>query len=224
MDGNGRWAKLHGHPRIYGHQKGVERAREATEFALEVGIEVLSLYAFSTENWARPQEEVEFLMKLLEEYLAAETPVMVEKGIRFNPIGRISQLPPSTQRMVLEAVKATDNNQGFTLNLALNYGGHAEIVDACKKMCYEVQRGALTPQEIEEVTLEGYLYTKGQPPLDLLIRTSGELRISNFLLWQVAYAELYFTPVLWPDFDRVEFYKALLDYQKRERRFGGVRD
>ena len=224
MDGNGRWAKLREKPRVFGHRKGVERAKEASEFALEVGIEVLSLYAFSTENWARPKEEVEFLMALLEDYLDKELPTMVEKGIRFHPIGRIHQLPESTQKKVLETARATEKNDKLILNLALNYGGQAELVDTIRSLAQKVLEGSLQPQEIQEKLVEEYLYTQGQPPPDLLIRTSGEYRISNFLLWQMAYTEFYFTPTLWPDFDRAEFLKALLDYQKRERRFGGVGD
>ncbi len=222
MDGNGRWAKLHDRPRIFGHQKGVERAKEASEFALEVGIEVLSLYAFSTENWARPREEVEFLMSLLEDYLQRELPNMLNKGIRLHPIGRIHELPRATREKVEETARATSKNDRLILNLALNYGGHAELVDAFRVLAHRVAEGELQPQEIDEALVEGCLYTRGQPPPDLLIRTSGEYRISNFLLWQTAYTEFYFTPVLWPDFDRGEFLKALLDYQKRERRFGGV--
>ncbi len=222
MDGNGRWAKLHEKPRIFGHQKGVERAKEASEFALEVGIEVLSLYAFSTENWARPQEEVEFLMSLLEDYLNKELPNMLEKGIRLNPIGRIQELPPSTREKVLETARATRKNHRLILNLALNYGGHAELVDAFRALAQRVASGEISPQQIDERLVEENLYTRGQPPPDLLIRTSGEQRISNFLLWQMAYTEFYFTPTLWPDFDKTEFLKALLEYQKRERRFGGI--
>ncbi|RLE00285.1 MAG: isoprenyl transferase [Aquificota bacterium] len=224
MDGNGRWAKLREKPRVFGHRKGVERAKEASEFALEVGIEVLSLYAFSTENWARPKEEVEFLMALLEDYLDKELPTMVEKGIRFHPIGRIHELPESTQKKVLETARATEKNDKLILNLALNYGGRAELVDTIRSLAQKVLEGSLQPQEVQEKLVEEYLYTQGQPPPDLLIRTSGEYRISNFLLWQMAYTEFYFTPTLWPDFDRAEFLKALLDYQKRERRFGGVGD
>lgn len=222
MDGNGRWAKLHGQPRIYGHQKGVGRAREACEVASELGIPVLSLYAFSTENWSRPPEEVKFLMALLEEYLTKELPIMMEQGIRLHPIGRLQDLPATTQDKVREAVKATKDNSRLTLNLALNYGGRAELVDAFKDMAKLLQEGRLSPQDIKESTVDEFLYTKDQPPPDLLIRTSGEFRISNFLLWQTAYTELYFTPTLWPDFDRSEFIKALLEYQKRERRFGGL--
>ncbi len=222
MDGNGRWAKLHEKPRIFGHQRGVERAKEASEFALEVGIEVLSLYAFSTENWARPQEEVEFLMSLLEDYLNRELPNMLEKGIRLNPIGRIQELPPSTREKVLETARATRKNHRLILNLALNYGGHAELVDAFRALAQRVASGEISPQQIDERLVEENLYTRGQPPPDLLIRTSGEQRISNFLLWQMAYTEFYFTPTLWPDFDKPEFLKALLEYQKRERRFGGI--
>ncbi len=222
MDGNGRWAKLHEKPRVFGHQKGVERAREASEFALEMGIEVLSLYAFSTENWARPQEEVEFLMTLLEEYLTRELPNMQEKGIRLHPIGRIHDLPPSTREKVLETAQVTRENDKLILNLALNYGGHAELVDAFKAIAQKIVKGEISPDNIQESLIEEHLYTKGQPPPDLLIRTSGEQRISNFLLWQMAYTEFYFTSTLWPDFDKAEFLKALLDYQKRERRFGGI--
>ena len=222
MDGNGRWAKLRGQPRIYGHQKGVVRVREVCEVALELGIPVLSLYAFSTENWSRPPEEVEFLMALLKEYLTKELPVMMEQGIRFHPIGRLQDLPAEVQKKAREVVEATKHNDRLTLNLALNYGGRAELVDAFKEMARLLQEGKLSPQDIKESTVEEFLYTKGQPPPDLLIRTSGEYRISNFLLWQLAYTELYFTPILWPDFDKSEFIKALLEYQKRERRFGGL--
>ncbi len=222
MDGNGRWAKLHGRPRIHGHQKGVERAREACEVALELGITVLSLYAFSTENWSRPPGEVEFLMALLEEYLTKELPIMMDKEIRLHPIGRLKDLPVTTQKKVKEAMEATKGNARLTLNLALNYGGRAELVDAFKDMAKLLKEGKLSPHDIEEATVNRFLYTKAQPFPDLLIRTSGELRISNFLLWQTAYTELYFTSTLWPDFDRSEFIKALLEYQKRERRFGGL--
>jgi len=222
MDGNGRWAKLHNKPRVFGHGKGVERAQEATEFALDMGIEVLSLYAFSTENWARPKEEVEFLMALLEEYLDKEFPKMQNKGIRLHALGRIRELPPSTMQKVMEVVNATEKNDAMTLNLALNYGSRAEMVDAVREIASMVQRGGITPEQVNEGLIEAHLYTRGQPPPDLLIRTSGEYRVSNFLLWQMAYTELYFTTTLWPDFDKAEFLRALLSYQKRERRFGGV--
>ncbi len=222
MDGNGRWAKLHNKPRVFGHGKGVERAREATEFALETGIEVLSLYAFSTENWARPKEEVEFLMALLEEYLDKELPRMLERGIRLRALGRIQELPPSTVQKVTEVVNATEKNNAMTLNLALNYGSRAEMVDAVKEIASMVQRGEITPEQVNEDLIEAHLCTRGQPPPDLLIRTSGEYRVSNFLLWQMAYTELYFTTTIWPDFDRSEFLRAILSYQKRERRFGAV--
>lgn len=224
MDGNGRWAKARGLPRTKGHEKGVERAKQATEFALEIGIEVLTLYAFSTENWARPRDEVQFLMALLEGYLEQELPTMVEKGIRFRPIGRAEELPASTRVKVEETVRATRHNDRLLLNLALSYGGRTELIDTFREIALLVSQDLIKPRDIGEEIINEHLYTAGQPEPDLLIRTSGEYRISNFLLWQLAYTELYFTHTLWPDFDRGEFLRALLDFQKRERRFGRLRE
>jgi undecaprenyl diphosphate synthase len=222
MDGNGRWATLKGLPRWEGHKEGVKRVREITEAAAELGIEVLSLYAFSTENWNRPPKEIELLMMLLEEYLERELPTMMEQNIRLSAMGRLHRLPESTQKKLKETISKTQNNTGMILNLALSYGGQAELTDACTKIAKKVQKGILSPDEIDEDTIKAHLYCPELPDVDLLIRTSGEIRLSNFMLWQNAYAEFYFTPVLWPDFRKGDLIKAILEYQSRERRFGGV--
>ncbi len=222
MDGNGRWATLRGMPRWKGHREGVKRVKEITTAAARMGIKVLSLYAFSTENWSRPPEEVELLMMLLEEYLEKELPTMMKEGIRLSAMGRLHRLPSSTRRKLLETIEATSSNPGMVLNLALSYGGQAEIADACAKIAQRVAEGSLSSSEINEETVKAHLYCPDLPDVDLLIRTSGEIRISNFMLWQNAYAEFYFTPVLWPDFREGDLVKAILEYQSRERRFGGV--
>ena len=222
MDGNGRWATLKGLPRWEGHREGVKRVKEITEAAAELGIEVLSLYAFSTENWNRPPEEVELLMLLLEEYLEKELPTMMEQNIRLSAMGRLGRLPDSTRKKLMDTIATTSANTGMVLNLALSYGGQAEITDACARIAKEVKEGRLSPEEIDETTIKSHLYCPELPDVDLLIRTSGEIRISNFMLWQNAYAEFYFTPVLWPDFRKGDLIKALLEFQSRERRFGGI--
>ncbi len=222
MDGNGRWATLKGLPRWEGHREGVKRVKEITEASAELGIEVLSLYAFSTENWSRPPEEIELLMMLLEEYLERELPTMMEHNIRLSAMGRLFRLPESTQKKLQETIEKTSKNTGMILNLALSYGGQAEITDACAKIAKEVKEGTLRIDEIDESTVKAHLYCPELPEVDLLIRTSGEIRLSNFMLWQNAYAEFYFTPVLWPDFRKGDLIKAILEYQSRERRFGGV--
>ena len=222
MDGNGRWAKKRYLPRIAGHRAGMRTLRKIVDFANEIGVEILSLYAFSTENWKRPPGEVEFLMRLPEEYLYKELPLLIEKNIVVRIIGEPAQLPARTQKAIKTALDKTQKNTGMILNFAFNYGGRTEIVHAVKTLCAEVGRGRLSVDEITENLFEKYLYSGGMPDPDLLIRPSGELRISNFLLWQLAYTELWFTDVLWPDFKKEHFWEAVLDYQLRERRFGGV--
>ena len=220
MDGNGRWAQKRGKPRIYGHQQGMESVRAVVEAARKVGIKVLTLYAFSKENWARPLEEVNFLMGLLERYLKKEVEELHQKDIQIRAIGEIERLPKRIQKLLKEAMKKTAKNQGMVLNLALSYSGRAEIARAAKLIVEACRRGDLSPEEITEETFNRYLYTAGLPDPDLLIRTSGEMRLSNFLLYQCAYTEFYITPTLWPDFREEEFMAALEEYARRERRFG----
>jgi undecaprenyl diphosphate synthase len=220
MDGNGRWAQARGLPRAEGHRAGVAAVRDVIEAAAELGLEVLTLYAFSVENWKRPRYEVWTLMNLLKEYLRKELEQLVANGIRFQPVGRWRELDPSVVAELERARAATAAGSGMQLNIALNYSGRCEIVDACRRIVSDWASGKGT--DIDEETLGRYLYTAGQPDPDLLIRTSGESRLSNFLLWQVAYAEIWLTPTLWPDFRRGELFQAVLDYQTRERRFGGV--
>jgi undecaprenyl diphosphate synthase len=222
MDGNGRWARARLLPRMAGHRVGMSSALKIVEVASNLGIEVLTLYAFSVENWRRPAEEVNSLMKLLVEYLKRELISMQRNNIRFQAIGRINGLPAWVQQQIEWAVEKTHNNTGMLLNVALNYGGRAEIIDAVKEVLKEIKDNRLDPNKLDEEAFSGYLYTTGLPDPDLLIRTSGELRISNFLLWQLAYTELVITPTLWPDFRQREFLQAILEYQKRERRFGDV--
>lgn len=223
MDGNGRWAKERGLPRTYGHLEGVNSVREITEECARLdGVEQLTLYTFSSENWKRPPEEIEFLMNLLKEYLVKEREELVERGIALTAIGRIHGLPEDIQQAFYETERMTAGGKKLRLCLALNYGGRAEIVDATRKISKDVLEGKLKPEDIDESSLSRYLYTAGMPDPDLLIRTAGEKRVSNFLLWQVSYAELYIVEVCWPDFRKEEFYKALEDYSRRERRFGGL--
>ena len=222
MDGNGRWARKRGLPRIIGHRAGMKTLKEIVSFAHELGINILSLYAFSTENWKRPLREVDFLMRLPEEYLNKELPSLMEKNIMIRTMGDSGKLPPRTLKAITTALEATKNNTGMILNFAFNYGGRMEIIYAVKKICEKVEQGQLSLNEVTEDLLDGFLYSRGMPDPDLLIRPSGELRISNFLLWQLAYTELWFTNVLWPDFHREHFLEAMLDYQTRERRFGGI--
>jgi len=223
MDGNGRWASRRGLPRTFGHRAGVESLRQVVELCAELGIQVLTVFAFSTENWKRPQEEVNVLMDLLVEYLHREAQELERNGIRVHAIGRLDELPPPARGAVYEIMERTAKNERMVLNLALNYGGRTELVDAARRLAADVLAGTLRVEDIDESRMAGALYTAGLPDPDLVIRPSGEMRISNFLLWQVAYAELWVTPVLWPDFRRVHLLEAILDYQRRERRFGGLK-
>ncbi len=220
MDGNGRWAKKKLLNRISGHMQGVRAVREVVTACRELGIKVLTLYAFSIENWKRPSDEVKALMGLLKEYLQKECEEMVRNNIRLNAIGRTEDLPPDVQRTLEETKKRTEHCDGMLLNLALSYGGRSEILHAVQGILSEFQQGRIRPEEITIQRFSQYLWTRGISDPDLLIRTSGEFRISNFLLWQIAYTELYVTDTLWPDFDRSELVKAISDYQSRERRFG----
>jgi undecaprenyl diphosphate synthase len=220
MDGNGRWAQQQGKKRVFGHQNGVTSVRETTEAAAELGVKYLTLYAFSTENWNRPKEEVQALMTLLVKTIKAELPTLNKNKIRLQAIGDLMTLPERTRSELLEAIEDTNENDGMTLILALSYSAKWEIVQAVKTLAAEVKNGTLEVQQIDEDLVSNALATSGIPDPELLIRTSGEARISNFLLWQIAYAELYFTEVFWPDFRRENFYEALIDFQQRQRRFG----
>jgi undecaprenyl diphosphate synthase len=222
MDGNGRWAKKKGLSRILGHQRGADAVREIVTLSREIGIRWLTLYAFSEENWKRPAHEVQALMKLLNRFLKNELGEMQENGIRLRTIGRTSRLPKRTREILLDAIEKTSSNSRMTLTLALSYGSRQEILDAVVKIVERVQQGEMTVNEINEQVVSDALYTTGMPDPDLLIRTSGEYRISNFLLWQISYSEIYITPTLWPDFGRNEYMTAIRDYQKRDRRFGGT--
>jgi len=220
MDGNGRWAKKKNLNRISGHIKGVDAVREIVTACRQLGIKVLTLYAFSVENWRRPKEEVMALMTLLKEYLLKETEEMIQNNIRLSAIGRLEDLPIDVQNTLQETRKKTEHCDGMILNLALSYGGRSEILYAIRGILSDFQKGKIKLEELNVHCLSQYLWTKGLPDPDLLIRTSGEFRISNFLLWQIAYTELYVTETLWPDFDRKELLKAIADFQSRERRFG----
>ena len=220
MDGNGRWARKRSLNRIRGHKEGTESVRNIVRACREIGIEVLTLYAFSTENWQRPRQEVTALMSILKSFLKSELAEMMENNILLNAIGDIERLPGDVLKVLREVMEETRQNQAMILNLALSYGGRNEIVRASKKIATQIKAGRLQPEEITEELFSDYLYTHGMPEPDLLIRTSGEMRISNFLLWQIAYAEIFVTQTLWPDFRREELIRILHDYQKRERRFG----
>lgn len=222
MDGNGRWAKQHGKPRVFGHRNGVTSVRETTEAAAELGVEYLTLYAFSTENWSRPKIEVSALMRLLVETLAKEISTLHKNNIRLQAIGDLSKLPDRTREALLEGVEQTKDNTRMTLVLALNYSGKWDLAQAAQRLAYQVKEGLIQPEEIDQDAVANALSTHGMPDPELLIRTSGEARISNFLLWQIAYAELYFTSVFWPEFRKDNLYEAILDYQNRERRFGKI--
>lgn len=220
MDGNGRWAKGQGKFRVFGHTKGVDTVKEITETAADLGIKYLTLYAFSTENWSRPIKEVNALMDLLVRTIKKEMPTLMKNNIRLDAIGNLDSLPKKCLENLNEAKEKTSNNSGMTLVLALSYSAKWDICDAVKRIASDVQAGLINQDQINDDLISKYLSTHGIPEPELLIRTSGELRISNFLLWEIAYSELYFTDVLWPDFSKEELFKALIDYQKRERRFG----
>jgi undecaprenyl diphosphate synthase len=222
MDGNGRWARQKGEHRIYGHISGVESVRETLVAASEIGVEFLTLYAFSSENWNRPEQEVEALMDLLVKTIASETNSLNENGVRLMAIGSLDSLPQSCSDALKDAIEKTKNNTRINLVLALSYGSRQEILEAVQKVAASVLNGETSISNVNESMFAKYLYTANIPDPELLIRTSGEVRISNFLLWQLAYTEMYFTDVMWPDFNRNEFYKAILDFQLRERRFGLV--
>lgn len=222
MDGNGRWARRRGLPRVEGHRRGEQAVHEVVELCGELGVEYLTLYTFSTENWRRSQEEVGFLMRLIESVAHKQIGELHRKGVRLRVLGRIHELPPSLQQELERDVILTRENTGLTLNLALNYGGRAEIVDAARRLAEQVRLGYLQPEEISEERLARELYAPDLPDPDLLIRTGGQLRLSNFLLWQAAYSEIWVTDTLWPDFGRAELAVAIRNYQARERRFGAV--
>jgi len=222
MDGNGRWATNRGLPRVAGHGEGVKAVRRVVRTAGELGIQFLTLYAFSSENWNRPHHEVSTLMTLLERSIERELPELMERNVRFRVIGRPDGVPPRVGERIQRLIETTSRNTGLTLLMAFNYGGRDELVDAVRALAREVKSGALRPEDIDEVRVSRALYTDGIPDPDLLIRTSGELRLSNFLLWQVAYTELWMTPTLWPDFGAREFCLAVADFQQRNRRFGGL--
>ncbi len=222
MDGNGRWAQRRHLPRVAGHRAGVRTAREVIETCAKLHIPALTLYAFSLENWRRPKAEIDFLMRLLRDYLRKELPVIHKNNIRLLVIGRPDQLPAGVRKDIEAAMETTARNTGMKLVVALNYGGRAELVDAFNAILDRVRDNGLSTYQIDEQTVSDHLYTAGLPDPDLLIRTSGEMRVSNFLLWQIAYAEMYVTDVLWPDFERKHLFEALLDFQHRERRYGGL--
>jgi undecaprenyl diphosphate synthase len=222
MDGNGRWAELRGLPRIAGHREGINSVREMITHCRDLGIQALTIYAFSNENWNRPLPEISALMGLLEYFLSTERASLIKQEVRFRTIGRLEALPEAAQRWARTTEQETAHCDKLTLTVALSYGGRAEIVDAARNVIKDIEAGAVQPEQIDEALFQQYLSTHPLPDPDLLIRTSGETRISNFLLWQLAYTELYFTPTLWPDFRRREFLLALLEYQRRDRRFGRV--
>ncbi len=222
MDGNGRWAKERGLPRTEGHRNGADTVRRVTEACGELGIEFLTLYAFSSENWKRPKREVEALMKLLEVFLRSKTPELIEQNVRLQAIGRLHDLPQSCQQQLHRSIEQTSQNTGLTLILALSYGGREEIVDGVKSLLESIERGHLDKGMIDTEVFSKHLYTRYYPDPDLLIRTSGEMRLSNFLLWQLSYTEFYITETLWPDFGKADLVKAIASYAKRHRRFGAV--
>jgi undecaprenyl diphosphate synthase len=222
MDGNGRWAQKRHLPRVAGHRAGVSIAREAIETCARLKIPALTLYAFSNENWRRPKAEIDFLMRLLREYLRKELPVIHRNNIKLVVIGRPDQLPEAVRRDIDRAMETTATNTGMKLCVALNYGARGELVDAFNRILDRVRQNGIDSFRVDEETISENLYTAGLPDPDLLIRTSGEMRVSNFLLWQIAYAEIYVTETLWPDFHRARLFEALIDYQRRERRFGGI--
>lgn len=218
MDGNGRWARARGLPRLAGHRAGTETLRRVLRAAVEFGIQVMTIYAFSTENWSRPEDEVKGLLSIMERVIDRELSELHKEGIQLRHIGRLDRTSPRLRQKISDAVELTKNNQRLILNVAFDYGGRAELVDAMRRIIAD----GVSAEQIDETLVGRYIYTAGLPDPDLIIRTSGEMRVSNFLIWQGAYAEFYVTPTLWPDFDKDEFYKALQDYSQRERRFGLV--
>ena len=224
MDGNGRWAKEKGKLRVFGHKNGVKAVRKTVETAAELGIKVLTLYAFSTENWNRPKLEIDMLMSLLVSSLKKELKLLLDNNISLRTLGDINSLPKKAQKELNEVIDKTKNNTHLILNLALSYSSRDEIVNAFKNISKKIVNNELSVKEIDEKIINNHLYTRNLPNVDLMIRTSGEKRLSNFLLWQMAYAELYFTPIYWPDFNEESFYEAIIDYQQRERRFGKTSD
>jgi undecaprenyl diphosphate synthase len=222
MDGNGRWAKRQGLPRIMGHKRGVDALKDLLRCCKDWGIQALTAYAFSTENWGRPSEEVDFLMTLFQRVLRQELREMLEENVQIRFVGNLSVLPKALQEEIYHSMQQTQDNYSIKFTVATNYGGRQEIIQACRSIANKVKQGLLQPNEIDESIFEHHLYTTGICDPDLLIRTSGEMRVSNFLLWQIAYAEIYITETLWPDFNRKEFHRALCAYQQRERRFGKV--
>ncbi len=222
MDGNGRWAEKNRLHRVEGHRKGVEVTREIIEAASDLGIRVLTLYAFSTENWKRPKREVFALMQLLKHYLGKEIGNLHDRNVRVRAVGDLDRIPPGAKKVILRSVEKTRGNSGLTLNLAVNYGARAEIIDGIRKILKDAEEGRMKTEEITQETFERYLSTAGLPDPDLLIRTGNEMRISNFLLWQIAYTEFWVSPLFWPEFTKQDFYTAISDYQKRSRRFGAV--
>ncbi len=223
MDGNGRWARQRGLARVQGHAQGVKSVRDTVEECCRLGISQLTLYCLSSENWKRPQTELDFLMALLEQYLIEERSEIIEQNIRFSVIGRRADLPEPVLRQIDENIRLTRDNTGMGLCLAINYGGRTELIDAVRSLAVQVRDGQLNPEQIDEAVISNALYTAGMPDPDLLIRTAGEMRISNFLLWQISYAELWVTERCWPDFDSPTLRQAFLDYARRERRFGGLK-
>ncbi|MEA3208177.1 MAG: undecaprenyl diphosphate synthase [Chthoniobacter sp.] len=222
MDGNGRWAKERGLPRIKGHEQGAESVRAVTEGCVELGVAFLTVYAFSTENWKRPEAEVNALWALLEHFIEQETPTLMKNHVRLQAIGRLHELPESCQAALRLAIDTTAGNTATTLILALNYSGRTELVDATRAICSRIARGELQPAAIEAETISDHLYTRAFPDPDLLIRTSGEMRLSNFLLWQLSYTEIHVTEKLWPDFGKSDLREAIDEFKKRQRRFGGL--
>ena len=220
MDGNGRWAKERGKPRLFGHQSAIQSVREVSEASAEIGVEYLTLYAFSTENWNRPMAEVSGLMSLLATTITKEVSTMNKNSIKLNAIGDLKSLPQANYDQLMQALDDTSHNTRMTLTLALSYSGRWDLTQATRRMADDVKAGKLSPEAVDDKTVASYLSTAGMPDPELLIRTSGEERISNFLLWQLAYSELYFTPKYWPDFRKADLYEAILNYQHRERRFG----
>ncbi len=216
MDGNGRWAAKRGLPRLAGHREGVENIRRVLEAAVEFGVQVLTVYAFSTENWGRPEDEVHGLLEIFEETIARQVPELHKKGVRLRHLGQLEGIRPEMRQAVQNAIELTKDNTRITLNVAFNYGGRAEILDAIRRMIQD----HVNPDQVDEALFSSYLYTAGLPDPDLIVRTAGEMRLSNFLIWQSAYAEYYATATLWPDFDKQELYNALLAFSQRQRRFG----